>query len=746
MKKKDKDITEESVVVQNQNTETSEQVEAQIEEIVESVEDKTDAQVKKEVIEPAEDPSEGKIEKVLNGLLKIVKKVKSFKKTKPQVPFEEMGRVKRFFMKINEKPVIACVVMSVVSTIIIEALSRRNIMAAFQYIVDSPVMFIIDVLIILFTLFLALLFKKRLFCVSFVLIMWIGMGIVNYGLLSYRTTPFSMVDVKLLKSVGSIIEEYLGKAGVVIVYVVVIALIVGIVALWLRLPRMRDKISYPKSVAIVVVTLLATIGLNKLSLNLGLVNLDLGNIAYAYNQCGFSYCLTNSIFNVGIDKPYSYSEDKLNAIQEEIQGYDERASLTRPNIVFVQLESFYDVNRMKNYTYSENPVPNWDELRKNYSSGFMTVPSIGAGTANTEFEVMSGMSLDYFGFCEYPYKTILKDTNVESICYNLQELGYKSTAIHDNKGTFYSRNKVFPRLGYNDFISIEYMKNVTYNPLGWADDDVLIDEITKTMDTSEKQDFIYTITVQAHGKYPDEQVDDTQTITMEGESDPKVKNQYEYYINQVHQEDEFIKNLTDTLSAYDEDVVVVFYGDHLPTFDLSEDDLSAGSLYQTEYVIWSNFGLEEVDKDYSAYQIGAVVMGRLGFDNGILTKLHQNDINDADYQEKLELLQYDMLYGKKYVYDGTTPYPNTRIHMGLRGWEEYITSINDTGDKIYVHGGNYNPFSYVFINGKKHATTMVNETTLVIQGVELKEGDRIFVKQLAGGQTYPLSKSNEYIY
>jgi hypothetical protein len=52
----------------------------------------------------------------------------------------------------------------------------------------------------------------------------------------------------------------------------------------------------------------------------------------------------------------------------------------------------------------------------------------------------------------------------------------------------------------------------------------------------------------------------------------------------------------------------------------------------------------------------------------------------------------------------------------------------------------------VFINGKKHATTMVNETTLVIQGVELKEGDRIFVKQLAGGQTYPLSKSNEYIY
>ena len=78
MKKKDKDITEESVVVQNQNTETSEQVEAQIEEIVEPVEDKTDAQVKQEVIEPVEDPSEGKIEKVLNGLLKRWEELSDF--------------------------------------------------------------------------------------------------------------------------------------------------------------------------------------------------------------------------------------------------------------------------------------------------------------------------------------------------------------------------------------------------------------------------------------------------------------------------------------------------------------------------------------------------------------------------------------------------------------------------------------------------------------------------------------------
>ena len=74
---------------------------------------------------------------------------------------------------------------------------------------------------------------------------------------------------------------------------------------------------------------------------------------------------------------------------------------------------------------------------------------MGAGTANTEFEILTGMTLDYFGAGEYPYKTVLQDETCESMAYNLRELGYRTGVLHNNTGSFYSRNKVFANLGFD---------------------------------------------------------------------------------------------------------------------------------------------------------------------------------------------------------------------------------------------------------------------------------------------------------
>ena len=69
------------------------------------------------------------------------------------------------------------------------------------------------------------------------------------------------------------------------------------------------------------------------------------------------------------------------------------------------LESFVDPSDVKFLQTSEDPVPNFHNLLNNYSSGYLKVPVVGAGTANTEFEVLTGMSMQYFGTGEYPYKT-----------------------------------------------------------------------------------------------------------------------------------------------------------------------------------------------------------------------------------------------------------------------------------------------------------------------------------------------------
>ena len=106
------------------------------------------------------------------------------------------------------------------------------------------------------------------------------------------------------------------------------------------------------------------------------------------------------------------------------------------------------------------------------------------------------------------------------------------------------------------------------------------------------------------------------------------------------------------------------YGDHLPTLGLETRNLSNRYLFQTQYVIWDNMGLEKQDENLAAYQIGAEVLDRLGIHVGNIIRYHQTRRSTRNYQADLEALQYDMLYGEQYVYGGESPYEPTEMKMG----------------------------------------------------------------------------------
>ena len=110
-------------------------------------------------------------------------------------------------------------------------------------------------------------------------------------------------------------------------------------------------------------------------------------------------------------------------------------------------------------------------------------------------------------------------------------------------------------------------------------------------------------------------IDDPKITVTGGESDA-VNNKWEYYCNQIYEMDQFVKQLTETLAEYDEDVVLVMYGDHLPTMGLKVKDVKNRYLFQTEYVIWDNMGLEKKDANVAAYQMAAEVMDRVGIHEG----------------------------------------------------------------------------------------------------------------------------------
>ena len=137
-----------------------------------------------------------------------------------------------------------------------------------------------------------------------------------------------------------------------------------------------------------------------------------------------------------------------------------------------------------------------------------------------------------------------------------------------------------------------------------------------------------------------------------------------------------------TLEKRGEPTVVVFYGDHLPTMGLEAKDMKSKYLYNTNYVIWDNIGLEKKDGNYAAYQIMAEVFDRLDIHTGTFFNYHQQRKDTKNYLADLELLQYDVLYGNQYVYENTGK-PITEGHMVMGVKDTSISDIVEQLDGTY---------------------------------------------------------------
>ena len=620
---------------------------------------------------------------------------------------------------------------------VIEAICRHSFTEAWTYMTTRPLVFAYNTAFIFTTMLIVYLFRKRIFWRILIGSFWLFLGIVNGVLLLNRVTPFTGPDVKNLTDGLSIAKKYLSQTEMTIGGILLGVAVLILLIILIKSPKYRGKLKYKVNIPLVLVGVLAFGGITQLALEKRVLSNYFGNIAIAYEDYGYPYCLTTTIFNTGISAPRDYSESEIKKIEDSEENLPETKSGTYPNILFLQLESFFDPTLVNYLSMSEDPIPTFRKLMKEYSSGYYKVPSVGAGTANTEFESITGMSLHYFGPGEYPYKSILKETTCESAPYVLDNLGYTSHVVHNNEANFYGRRSIFPNLGFDTFTSAEYMKDENQkNPLGWTKDSVLTDEIIKCLDSTEGSDYVYTISVQGHGDYPSEPVLENPEITVSGAPTDELNNKWEYYVNQIHEMDEFVKELTDALADYPEDVVLVMYGDHLPTMGLTVEDVKNKYLFQTEYVMWDNFGLKKKKENLAAYQMAAEVMDRVGIHEGTIFKYHQARKNTKNYQVDLETLQYDLLYGKQYSYDGVNLFERTKMRMGIYDATlDSLELVSEQDHTYYVLGTNFTPSSQVKINGDWYDTVYVNPTKLIITGKELGDFDRISVVQRSNSST-----------
>ena len=663
---------------------------------------------------------------------------------------EKLLRVKKFFT--------FYVFLPVILDIVIESLNRKSVFSAFSYMVDKPFLFMFNVLIIMLTLSVAMYFKREIFVLTLMSVVWLLFGVINFVILHFRVTPFSAVDFTLISSAISVSGHYLTAFNVMMIFFAIAILVISLICLFNRTPcfqKNTTKKAYMLSTLVILTLAAGIVVMHKSSTSVQALAENYTNISEAYENYGFVYCFANSIIDTGIKKPEDYSEESMAQIKDSIKDTGTDEPEVKPDIVMIQLESFFDICDVKGVSFSRDPLPNFHRLQKEYSNGQLTVPTVGAGTVNTEFEVLTGMSQHDFGVSEYPYKTVLKSKTSESICNDLAQIGYSSHAVHNNTATFYGRNKVFSNLGFDSFTSVEYMNNITLNPNGWAKDDVMVDEILKTLDDNKnKSEFTFGITVQSHGKYNDVKTDSKDPVKVYNAPTGKEES-YEYYVNEIDEVDQMIGKLVYALGKREKPTVLVLYGDHLPSLDLSNEDLEDGSLYETQYIIWNNYGLKEKDQDLKAYELYPEVLDRIGIHTGVITQFHQQADRSSDtYQTDLKALEYDLLYGENYIYDGEVPFTASNLQMGTNPLK--IADVYQKDGEYIVRGDNFTPYCRVYFDGKELESQWIDEHHLKLKDVPERsdrkqdkqksyEPDEIpnsFVVEVQNGDGVKLSYSN----
>ena len=675
------------------------------------------------------------------------RKGKRAKSERRRLRYDEAGFLKRFLMM---------ALCAVLAALLVEGFNQATVPRMLRYLSERTVFFGINCLIILTSLSVSELFKRRKAVVWMLTALWVVLGAVNYFVSHDRTLPLSGGDLILTWEIVSLITVYFSWAEIIAMFLGAAALIAA--AVWMfSCVAQRRRVNRYFGLGVVALMLLAVFAARTGTLKAGMMPDAFPDRVNSYREYGFTTCFTFTFGQRGIEKPEAYStetvEEILGEIGEEPQPTAAPAALRfkeedvkEPNIVFIQLESFFDVDTLLDTGLSRDPTPNFHELLAAWPTGKLYVPTVGGGTANVEFEVMSGMNMDFFGAGETPYNTIIQEVSCETIANTLRNHGYASTALHNNTGTFFSRNDVYANLGYDRFVCLEYMSDVEYNEVGWAGDRALTKEILAAMENSEQRDLVFAIAVESHGKYREDFEPAADDIHVFSAPEEIFLEAFTDYVNRIPAVDSFLGEVLSELEAYDEPVVAVIYGDHLPGVGMTPEMLSGGDFYASRYVIWNNYGAEFEAPDMQAYRLSAELLRQLGISDGVMTKFHQSypvDEEGEEYLEKLQTLEYDLLYGDQAAYgEAGAPEP-TQILLGNA--EINVESAVAAYGRLMVTGENFTEYSAVISGDEVLPTVYIDANHLAVSLASDGEklGDTICVAQRTMDGTRELSRTGE---
>jgi phosphoglycerol transferase MdoB-like AlkP superfamily enzyme len=344
----------------------------------------------------------------------------------------------------------------------------------------------------------------------------------------------------------------------------------------------------------------------------------LGNVynqAESFNSKGFIYSFLYEINNNNVKKLPSYNKKTIESYISEPSPelIKELKNKAKPSVFMILGEAFSDIGDVSSISYEGfiDPLENFKRIKSESISGNLIVPGIGGGTADTEFDVLTGANTRFFRGAPYSYKLVAAQTG--SLASLLLSIGYKNIALSPSYPWFYDRQNVFKRFGFTDYISKDYFGGDENYKGMYVKETVTMDGVIERYNLSKKEDpdapfFEFVVTIQNHGPYWHKYLSETNFQTTADLSADQI-DALSNYFEGLADADRELNRLCEFCKGLEEPIVIVYFGDHVPGMDAAvyEEflDSDASDLtritnrYRVPFIIWQNDAAKAITNDVS---------------------------------------------------------------------------------------------------------------------------------------------------
>lgn len=656
--------------------------------------------------------------------------------------------------KYNNKLIVKYIITCLLFFILIEIIHRQDFNSVYMFLKSNTIY--TNLYLILFFIFSSLytfVFKKPLIFCALHYSLWCFVAFISNINIYFKGTPLIFEDLFLVNEAADIISKYLNFKLIINILILIILLSIIFIILIKLSKNIRFKlfnfkhpylnfILYPFFIWFYLFSMDKLYNYGK-SITYTLSDFNLSDTYFKNGFLHSFYDSTNLFFLNNIN--FNYDIDKIFKLKNVLNNHYYTFKDPNLNIILIQLESLFDPLKLKNTKFSSDPLKNLRNLSKTNESGEIIVPVLGGGTIQTEFEILTGISMKNL-YTKMPYLNILNNNQVESIPYILRDYGYATTAIHNYFSTFYNRTKAYENLGFDTFVPIESISSREKNKNFWYKDNLLINEIiTKIKNTPEK-DFIFGVAVESHGPY-NTQIDGD-IIVKNDLLNEKELLELQNYANIIKHVDDFILNLINELNTINEEYILIFYSDHLPSLGENHSTLSLldnVNLFKTPYLIIesnNNKSISIENKEIHAYEFLYEIFSDLNINSTIYHKSRVIFKEDPDYYDYEKQLILDIK--KQNIYEnGKFPYKKSTIKIGNKS--QIIEDINISENEILIIGSGFTENSKILVNGVKINTQYISPNCLKSINYT-PNNDDIFLVVLFSNKNSPLDISNKFIF